>query len=344
MGFLLAIVTALFFPGIILRVKSIASGRKGPGILQPWKNIRVLLLKGSVISTTTSYVFRIAPVIYLATIICAILMLPFPGMPSVLGFDGDFVLFAYLLALGKFMFIVGALDTGSSFEGMGANREALYSMLAEPAFFILFGTLALLTGHTSMEQIFESFRFAGHNSFIIGFIAVYLLVQIAMIENSRMPVDDPKTHLELTMVHEVMILDHSGFDLALIQIGTALKFALYGILIANFLVPAEGITWIVNSGQGTVNSGQGTVNSVQGTVNSLQGTGNSEQGGTAWLFLGQVGTFFVVQVLFATLIGFMESFRARKKLTKNPQFIATLTSIALVAFVLVLLITFKMIS
>jgi len=321
MGFLLAIVTALFFPGIILRVKSVASGRKGPGILQPWKNIWVLLHKGSVISATTSYVFRIAPAIYLATVICAILMLPFPGMPSVLGFEGDFVLFAYLLALGKFMFILGALDTGSSFEGMGANREALYSMLAEPAFFILFGTLALLTGHTSMEQIFDSFRFAGHNSFIIGFIAVYLLVQIAMIENSRMPVDDPKTHLELTMVHEVMILDHSGFDLALIQIGTALKFALYGILIANFLVPAEGITWIMNSEHGTVNNG-----------------------GTGWLLMGQVGTFFAVQVLFAALIGLMESFRARKKLTKNPQFIVTLTSIALVAFVLVLLITFKMIS
>ena len=204
---------------------------------------------------------------------------------------------------------------------MGANREALYSMLAEPAFFILFGTLALLTGHTSMQQIFESFRFAGHNSFIIGFIAVYLLVQIAMIENSRMPVDDPKTHLELTMVHEVMILDHSGFDLALIHIGTALKFAMYGVLITNFLVPAQGVLWIVNSEKGMVNNG-----------------------GTAGLFILQAGIFFIVQVVFAGLIGFLESFRARKKLVKNPQFIVTLSSIALVAFILVLLITFKMIS
>lgn len=304
MGFLLAIVTAIFFPGIILRVKSMASGRKGPGILQPWKNIALLLRKGSVISTTTSYVFRLAPAVYLSTIICALLLLPFPGMPSLFGFEGDFVLFAYLLALGKFLFILGALDTGSSFEGMGANREALYSMLAEPAFFVLFGTLALLTGHTSMQEIFESFRFAGHNTFIIGFIAVYLLIQIAMIENSRMPVDDPKTHLELTMIHEVMILDHSGFDLALIQIGTALKFALYGLLIANFLVP--------------------------GDAGELMGL--------------QVGITFLIQFVFAVLIGLMESFRARKKLAKNPQFIVTLTSIALVAFILVLLITFNMIS
>jgi formate hydrogenlyase subunit 4 len=324
MGFLLAIVTALFFPGIILRVKSIASGRKGPGILQPWKNILLLLRKGSVISTTTSFVFRIAPVIYLSTVICSLLLLPFPGMPSLFGFDGDFVLFAYLLALGKFLFILGALDTGSSFEGMGANREALYSMLAEPAFFVLFGTLALLTGHTSMQQIFESFQFAGHNSFIIGFIAVYLLVQIAMIENSRMPVDDPKTHLELTMIHEVMILDHSGFDLALVQIGTALKFAMYGLLIANFLVPGD----LVNSDQLIVSSGQGIVNSF----------------GEGWRLVMQVGVYFMVQVVFAALIGLMESFRARKKLVRNPQFIVTLTSIALVAFILVLLIRFNMIG
>jgi len=302
MGFLLAIATAFFFPGVILRVKSVASGRKGPGILQPWINILVLLQKRSVISDTTSYIFRIAPAIYLATILCAMLLVPFPGNPSLFGFQGDFVLFAYLLALGKFFFIIGALDTGSSFEGMGANREALYSMLAEPAFFILFGTLALFTGHTSMAQIFDAFHFLGYNPFILGFIAVYLLIQIAMIENSRMPVDDPKTHLELTMVHEVMILDHSGFDLALIQAGTALKFAVYGGVISNFLL--------------------------------------SE----AWALPIRVTLYFMVQILFAMLIGLLESFRARKKLAKNPQFIFTLSSIALIAFILVLLMAYKMIG
>jgi formate hydrogenlyase subunit 4 len=328
MGFLMAIVTALFFPGIILRVKSMASGRKGPGILQPWKNIRVLLRKDSVISTTTSYIFRIAPVIYLSTILCALLLLPFPGVPSFFVFNGDFVLFAYMLALGKFLLILGALDTGSSFEGMGANREALYSMLAEPAFFILFGTLAVLTDHTSMQQIFESFQFAGHNSFIIGFIAVYLLVQIAMIENSRMPVDDPKTHLELTMVHEVMILDHSGFDLAMIHIGTALKFTMYGLLIANFLVPVDTGSLVATSKH----------------LLMIHEKGIIHNSGAGWMPAVQIGVYFIVQIVFAALIGLMESFRARKKLAKNPQFIVTLSSIALVAFILVLLITFKMIG
>ncbi len=299
---LLAFVTALFFPGIILRVKSIVSGRKGPGIFQPWKNILLLLRKGSVFSITTSYIFRMAPVIYLATLLFAILLLPFPGLPSAFSFSGDFVFLAYLLALGKFFFIIGALDTGSSFEGMGANREALYSMLAEPAFFILFGTLALLTGNTSMQSIFDHFQLEGHNWVITGMIAVYVLVQIAMIENSRMPVDDPKTHLELTMIHEVMILDHSGFDLALIQIGTNLKFALYGILIANILIP---VTWMIQY---------------------------------------QLALFAGIQLIFAGSIGLMESFRARKKMMKNPQFIVTLSSIALVGFILSLLMIYQLIK
>jgi formate hydrogenlyase subunit 4 len=222
-------------------------------------------------------------------------------LPSFLGFRGDFVLFAYLLALGKFFFIIGAMDTGSSFEGMGANREALYSMLAEPAMFILFGTLAMLTGHTSMQEIFVHFQWTDPVHFIIGIITVYLLVQVAMIENSRMPVDDPKTHLELTMIHEVMILDNSGFDLALIHIGTILKFAMYGTLITECIIPSGG----------------------------------------AWVF--QFGIYFAVQFLFAGTIGLLESFRARKKLMKNPQFIVTLSSIALIAFILVLLLKFNLI-
>ena len=297
-GALLAIVSAIFFPGIILRVKSIAGGRKGPGILQPWKNIFLLFRKSSVFSTTTSFIFRLAPAVYFATICCALMLLPFPGMPSLMGFEGDFILFAYLLALGKLLFILGAMDTGSSFEGMGANRESLYSMLTEPAFFILFGTLALLSGHLSMHDIFSHFQFAGEFSLITGAIAIYLLVQIAMIENSRMPVDDPKTHLELTMVHEVMILDYSGVDLALIQTGTNLKFVLYGGLLANLILP-------VNGGLQSAN----------------------------------VLLFFLVQAVFAAAIGLMESFRARKKLAKNPQFIVTLSSIALIGFILVLLLT-----
>lgn len=238
-GFILILIAAFFVPGIILRTKSIASGRKGPGLFQPVKDIIVLLKKGSVFSTTTGLIFQIAPAISLATVICAMMLLPFAEQKALLSFEGDFVMFAYLLALGRFFTIIAALDTGSSFEGMGASREALFSMLLEPAFFILLATFAMFTGYTSFSVIFNHFYITGNDYVMIySIIGVYLFIQIAMVENSRIPVDDPKTHLELTMIHEVMILDYSGFDKALIHIGMYLKFALYGSLIYNLIVPA----------------------------------------------------------------------------------------------------------
>ncbi len=233
---ILIILTSLFFTGIIIRTKSIASGRKGPGIFQPVKDVIRLFKKGAVYSKTTSFIFQIAPSIYIASVIMAILVIPMGEYKGIISFEGDFVFFAYILGIGKFFTIISALDTGSSFEGMGASREALFSMFAEPAFFILMGSLALLTGHTSFQEIFASLHFGSYISYIIGVLATFVLVMITLVENSRMPIDDPKTHLELTMVHEVMILDNSGFDLGMILYATNLKFAMYGALIANLFM------------------------------------------------------------------------------------------------------------
>jgi len=235
-SFILIILASLFFSGVIIRIKSIASGRKGPGIFQPLKDIFRLFKKGAVYSKTTSFIFQIAPSIYFASIIAAIMVIPLGEYKGIISFEGDFVFFAYILGIGKFFSIISALDTGSSFEGMGASREALFSMFAEPAFFILMGSFALLTGHTSFQEIFASLHFGSYISYILGVLATVVLVMITMVENSRMPFDDPKTHLELTMVHEVMILDNSGFDLGMILYGTSLKFAMYGALIANLFM------------------------------------------------------------------------------------------------------------
>jgi formate hydrogenlyase subunit 4 len=224
------------------------------------------------------------------------MFIPFGNQKGILSFNGDFVLFAYLLAVGKFLSIISALDTGSSFEGMGASREALYSLLAEPAFFILMGSLALLTGFTSFADIFTSIHFGSYISYAIGTLASFVLILIAMIENSRMPVDDPNTHLELTMIHEVMILDNSGFDLGLIFYVTNLKFAMYGAIIANlFLTP-----------------------------------------GNEWYF--SMPIFISVQILFAIVVGTLESFMARFRMSHNPQFIFTITSVSLLIFFTALLI------
>ena len=235
-SFFLMVIASLFISGIIVRTKSITSGRKGPGIMQPMRDIVRLWKKGSVYSNTTSWVFRIAPTIYFSSILMAMSMLPLGGSPGLLSFNGDFVFFAYVLATGKFFNIIAALDTGSSFEGMGASREALFSMLAEPAFFILMGSLGLLTGFTSFDAIFQALHFGSYITYALGIIATFILLMLTMIENSRIPVDDPKTHLELTMIHEVMILDNSGFDLGLIFQATNVKFALYGTLIVNMFL------------------------------------------------------------------------------------------------------------
>jgi formate hydrogenlyase subunit 4 len=300
LSFLLIIVASIFFMGLVVRTKSLASGRKGPGILQPMRDIVRLWRKGSVYSTTSSIIFQIAPTIYFSSIVMAILMIPHGNIPGIISFNGDFVMFAYILGLGKFMLIISALDTGSSFEGMGASREALFSMLAEPAFFIIMGSLALFTGHTSFHEIFTALNYGSYISYMIGTLATFVLVVIAMIENSRMPVDDPKTHLELTMVHEVMVLDNSGFDLGIILYATPLKFAMYGALIANFFI------------------------------------------GSVPLQIS-IPLFIAIQTVFAILVGILESFMARFRMSHNPQFIFMLTSISLLIFFGVLLVLGKFI-
>ena len=233
---ILIILASFFFMGVVVRTKSITSGRRGPGFFQPIKDVVRLLKKESVYSKTTTLIFKLAPVAYLSSVLMAILMVPHGNNPGLISFDGDFVMFAYVLAFGKFLIIISALDTGSSFEGMGASREALYSMLVEPAFFILMGSFALYTGHTSFFTIFSTLHYGSYISYMLGALATFVFVLIAMIENSRMPVDDPKTHLELTMIHEVMVLDNSGFDLGLIQYTSYLKFAMYGAIISNFFI------------------------------------------------------------------------------------------------------------
>lgn len=235
---ILILATSLFFPGMIVRVKSIASGRKGPGIMQPIKNIYVLLRKGIVYSTLSGTVSRFAPVIVFGSVAVASLMIPVAGFEPLISFNGDFILFAYLLALARFMMIIASFDTGSSFEGMGASREALYGMLIEPALFILLAGLVVFTGEYSLTGIFNLPGGENYN-LIYGLIISYILGNITIIENSRVPLDDPKTHLELTMIHEVMVLDTSGFNLALIQFSSFVKFAVFGSLIASAIIPRD---------------------------------------------------------------------------------------------------------
>lgn len=236
LSIILILFVSIVFPGLILRTRSFTSGRKGPGIFQPVRDLIRLFRKKPLYSDTASVIFRAAPLISFSSVLTACLVIPFGSLKGIVSFDGDFIFFAYILALGKFFSIVSAMDTGSSFGGMGASREALFSMFAEPAFFILMGSFALLTGHISFYDIFSTLHLGSSVAYMLGGLSASVLVMVAMIENSRMPVDDPRTHLELTMVHEVMILDNSGFDLGLILAAGHIKFAMYGAVIANFFI------------------------------------------------------------------------------------------------------------
>ncbi|RUT79828.1 formate hydrogenlyase [Ancylomarina longa] len=300
-GIILTLILSVLFPGIIAITKAKVSGRKPPFILQPLFDILRLFRKTTIYSTTTSFIFQLAPLVYFASVVIALLFIPFFGDTGVFSFEGDFVFFAYLLAFGKFFMIIGAMDTGSSFEGMGANREAFYSLLVEPAYFLLMGSLALLSNYISFAGLFSALHFNTDLAYLVIPVSVYVFLFITMIENSRMPVDDPKTHLELTMVHEVMVLDNSAFDLALIHIAGWLKFVIYGTLIANFLINGQEST----------------------LIKSLE-------------FVG-------INILFAVLIGVVESFRARNKLAKNPQWIIMLSALAIIVFITTLIITSKLI-
>ena len=235
---LVAVIVAPLLPGIAARTVAALTGRRGAPVLQPYFDLARLFRKGSVVSVTTSWVFAAAPVVLPAGALLALALLPLDGRAALLSFPGDPLAFAALLALGRFAVVLAGLDTGSSFEGMGASRALFFSALTEPLLLLAFVALALVTGALSLSGMLGA---AGamawtHGSATLVMTGVSLFV-LLLAEAGRVPVDDPATHLELTMIHEVTVLDHSGPDLALIQLGAALQFAALGALILGALTP-----------------------------------------------------------------------------------------------------------
>lgn len=234
----LGLVLAPLLPWIINRVKALFGGRRGKPLLQLYFDLAKLLRKGAVYSTATTWVFRAGPVAGLAALVLALALLPFAGVDGLSSFPGDVFLFAYLLGLDRFCTMLAALDTGSSFEGMGAAREALFSALAEPALVLAFLVFISQTGSLSLSGMLKSpanVDWALHGPSLLLIAAALFLMLLS--ENCRIPFDDPNTHLELTMIHEVMVLDHSGPDLAFILYGASLKLWIFAALLVNAVVP-----------------------------------------------------------------------------------------------------------
>ncbi len=282
--------------GVVNRVKALVAGRRGPPLWQLYADLWKLLRKGAVYSRTTTWVFRAGPVVGLAAVATAGLMLPVAGLPAPLAFAGDFVLLASLLGLARFVTALAALDTGSSFEGMGAAREVTFASLAEPALFVALVVLARATGSLSLSGMLGADLPAAWSSagpaLLLAAIALFV---VALAENARIPIDDPNTHLELTMIHEVMVLDHSGPDLAFILYGAALKFFLFGAVLVRlalgFAAPEPAAALLV-------------------------------------FLLGMLG--------FAAAVGTVESVMARLRLTRVPQLLVGASVLSVFALVLLL--------
>lgn len=291
---------ALLFPplllGVINKTKAAFAGRVGAPYLQPYYDLFKLLRKGSVFSETTTWVFRAGPVVTLAAVLMAALLVPLGRHASPLSFSGDMILFAYLFALARFFTTIAALDTGSSFEGMGAAREVTFACLAEPTLFFALITLARTSSSLSLTTILTrpsvSAWLADGASMLLLAGALFITL---LAENSRIPFDDPNTHLELTMIHEVMVLDHSGPAFGIILYGAALKLFVLGAVFVNVAFPIA--------------------------------TGNS---------LADWGIFIALMLGLAIAIGVVESVMARLKLVRIPQLLVGATILSAFAMLLVL--------
>ena len=291
---LFALALAPLLLGVINRTKAVFAGRRGQPLLQTYFDIWKLLHRGAVYSRTTTWVFRAGPVVGLACALVATALVPLGGVAAPLWFSGDLFLLVYLLAVMRFFTVLAALDTGSSFEGMGASREVWFSALAEPALLLALVAVARPTGSVSLSHILAGLTADQWVHAGIGFaLVVGALIIVLLAENARIPVDDPNTHLELTMIHEVMVLDHSGPDFAFILYGAALKLWVLGAVLVGVMLPVHT--------------------------------------GSAWL---DMGVALGGMLGLAVIVGIVESSMARLRLLRVPQLLVSASALAVLALIL----------
>lgn len=224
--------------GLVRRVKARLQGQRGASVLQPYADLRKLLAKEAVVSETTSWIFRFTPYLLVATMLLSALLVPLLTTQTPLGFIGNIIVLMYLFLLGTFFLALAGLDTGSAFGGMGSSREMAIAALAEPTVMIAIFAIALRAGNTGLDEIIRRgasdpllLLNPGH---LLAFIAFFI---VALAETGRLPVDNPATHLELTMIHEAMILEYSGRHLALIEWAAGMKLLIFLALLSNLFFP-----------------------------------------------------------------------------------------------------------
>lgn len=237
---ILVIIIAPLATGIIKKVKAFSQKRQGPPLTQMYYDLYKLMKKDTVVSETASWVYWTAPYITLITALLASMFFPLTTSLFNISFQGDIILAVYLLALGRFFMVLAGLDTGSTFGGMGSSREMMIASLIEPALMVALFTLGLIAGSTSVYSIMSVNQLGSPlilNPYSLLIFSAVFIILIA--ETARIPVDDPSTHLELTMVHEAMLLEYSGKHLALMEMASVVKQLIFITILANFFFPLE---------------------------------------------------------------------------------------------------------
>lgn len=233
----LMLVAAPVVVGLVRVVKGRLLGRRGPPLMQPWRDLMRLLRKQPVLADNASIVFRAAPWVTLAATAAAAALIPSFTSGMSLGPVSDLLVIAGLLALGRCATALAGMDIGTAFGGIGASREMTFSVYAEPALLLVIFTLAMLAGSTNLDVIASVLRDGNLGLRVSLGLALVAMLTVAIAENGRIPVDNPATHLELTMVHEAMVLEYSGRDLALVEAATALKLTVWLSLIGAIFCP-----------------------------------------------------------------------------------------------------------
>src|SRR5262245_41933796 len=233
----LVLLAAPLLTGVARKVKARLLRRQGPPVLQPYRDLLRLLRKDAIVAESASWLFRVAPYVIFATTWVAAALVPTFATGLLFSWTADLIAIVALLGSARFMLALAGLDVGTSFGGIGSSREMLIASLAEPAMLLVVFTLALIAGSTQLSSVVAYMASSEVGLRVSLGLAFVSLVMIAIAENARIPVDNPATHLELTMVHEAMVLEYSGRHLALIEAAAALKLLLYISLIACLFLP-----------------------------------------------------------------------------------------------------------
>ncbi len=299
LNMLFVLLISPLFISLIKIVKAHAQKRRGPPILQTYRNLAKLLKKETVYSTNSSWIMRITPLVNIAALLVASLFVPLVVIPQPNDLVGNIILFLYLLAMAKFFMALSGLDAGSTFGGMGSSREMAISALIEPVIIVVFAALAFAFKTINLPDMF---RGALASNILVNPVLILVSISIfivIIVESARVPVDNPETHLELTMIHEAMILEQSGKNLAMMEMSSAMKqLLLMGILI-NILVP-----WGLTSDF------------------------------SALPILISLGAFILKAIVLAIIIGLFESSCAKSRLFRLPGLFAVALFLSIITLII----------